>query len=429
MPDVFDEIQETTDDTSQRIDVFDEISETQPAAQSKSEKIAKSLKFYGVKPKAATIESIRQKVGTGLRGLAGGLIGTPSDIVKLLTKVAKAPLGGLLGKPVGKAAEKITEFLPTSEKVEQFFDTMAGEKFEPKTTTEKLIANTASGLGAILLGGPLKATTRLPSGVRTVMAAVAPAVAMTATEKADLPPWAQAASAIGASLLVHKFTGKNIKSVRNEWYRKADKLAEGKSIKAESLNKNLSKLETLLYKGGKTGPKEAVKKLANEVKGKIHGGRIGLDELIEFKKNINERMGEFEKIKGSKGFWKMLGGMVDKGIGQYEKFNPEFKKVFRQANSLHKGLREARVIESFIKSHPIISAEAGLVLNMLPGGAVTKVGILKGGELVAAFARNPGLRKAYFEVLKNASKNEVRGTLNAVKKFNAEAQQQPELLD
>jgi len=387
----------------------------------KAIKIAKGLRFYGWEPRPETIEKIRKPTGAALKEFAGGFIGTPGDIFNFLQRMAKI--------------EKPLTVLPTSEQVGRVFEKLAGEEFRPETMAQQYLARGAGALGGILsLGGPLKATTLAGTLGRTAIGALVPSAVMTATEQVGLPPWMQAASGIGASILAHRISGKSLRNIEKDLYRKADTLAEGRTIPTKNLERNLTKLDKILEKGIKTGPKSALKEISNDIRDKIKNGNIKVDELMEIKRNINERMGEFEKIKGSKGLWKILGKDVDSSIKEFETVSPEFGQVYRQANSLHKGINESRYIENFIKKHPILAAHAGIIgyalKSVTSGVSLPKVALAKMGELAIALARNPGLRKTYFDILKNASKGEVRATLNSLKKFNKIAEKkEPELLE
>ena len=374
-----------------------------------AKKTAKNLNFFGIQPKAETIEKIRRPVGIGAKGFTQGALGQLGNLAEIL-----GPLAGPLG-----------QFFPSSKQVGKDFESVAGEKFTPETTTEEFIERGAEGAGSILgTGGPLKAATGIGQVAKTTAAALVPAGVSLFTEKENLPPWMQAAATIGSSLALHRASGKSLRSIEKDLYGQARNLAAGQNVDASQLSRNLNTLEQQLSKGGSTGPKSAVKGLVDEIKAKIANGRISMEDLMEFKRNINERAGEFFKISGSKGFWKLLGKNVDNAIQVFEQTNPQFKDAYRYANSLHKGLNESRVIERFIKSHPILAGHAGGINALLHFSGIGAPGIgtaalAKGAEVATALVRNPGLRRAYFDFLKSASKGEVRGALAALKKFNS----------
>jgi hypothetical protein len=387
----------------------------------KAEQIAKSLKFYGLTPSSELIEKIRKPTGIALKEFTSGLLGTPGDILNFLNKLTKK--------------EETYPILPTSEEIGRFFETAAKEEFKPETTSEEYIGNTAGFLGSILgTGGPLAGGTAAKSLGRTALAAIVPSAVATATEKAELPSWMRVTSTIGSALLTHRVTGKSLKSINKELYEKATSLSKNKLVKTASLERNLDKLETTLKKGVSTPPKTAIKTVIGEIRSKIKNGEIPVEELMEAKRNINERVGEFFNIKGSKNLFKNAGKIVDIGLQEFEKTNPEFKQAFRQANSMFKGLNETKAVERFLIKHPVLTGEAFLLKKFLgpifTGKSIGVAASVKGIEFLLALSRNPGLRKAYNDILKNAAKNEVRGTLNSLKKFNKKIEKEnPELLE
>jgi len=395
--------------------------EPEKKVSKKAEKVAKGFGFFGLQPKPETIEAIRQPTGVALKEFAGGLLGTPGDIINFVQRLSNV--------------KEPRTILPSSEQVGRFFEKAADEEFKPKTTAQEYIGNAAGFLGSIIgTGGPLAGGTLSKSLGRTALAAIVPSAVSTAGEKAELSPWLRAATTIGSALITHRVTGKSLKTVNKELFNKATSLAEGKTVGTIGLERDLNTLEKTLAKGVSTPPKTAIKGVIKEIESKIKNGRIPVDELMEAKRNINERVGEFFNIKGSKNLFKNAGKVVDKGIQTFETENPEFKQAFRQANSMFKGMNETKVIERFISRHPILSTEALLLKKFIgpifTGKSIGIAAAAKGAEFATALARNPGLRKAYTDILKNATKNEVRGTLNSLKKFNkAVEKNNPELLE
>ena len=375
-----------------------------------SEDVAKSFKFFGFEPKAETIESIRQPVGAALKRFAGGLLGTPGDIEQLARSVT--------------GTEK-RQILPTSKEVESGFEKISGQEYKPEGTAQEILAETSGALGSILgLGGPLKGASLLKSLTRTGLGAFVPATTSVISGKLELPDWMQASAVIGSGILTHRLTGKSMKQTANELYKKSDELAKGVMIPTDPFKNRLDKFQSTLSEGLTTGPKSKMHSAVEEIKGKISGGAVPLPSIIKFRKDVNEISKEFTKdqLKGSESYWKGLRSTIDETIGEYEKVNPEFSQTYRQANSLFRGLNEARSIENFIKKHPILSGEGALFLKFLTpigiSSTLTGATSLKAIEFANALRRNPGYRKAYYDVLKDASKNELKGTINSLRKFN-----------
>ncbi len=344
--------------------------------------------------------------------LASGLLGAPGDVLEIAKK--------------GLGLHEAANVLPTSENISNFIEKLAGKKVEDKSLVEEVASGTAGAFGSVLgLGGPLKAATPLKALGRTLLAAFTPTAAVKAADLADAPDWVKAPIAIGASLLTHRFTGKSLRQINTDLFKQAEGLATGQKVNASGLSREINRIQGLLQKGGSTSAKSGAKGILNEIEQKISNNEIGVDDLMEFKRNISEKVGEFLNIKGSKSIFKLIGKAVDSGIGVFETSSPEFSKVFRQANSLFKGRNEATIIERFIKSHPLLSAEGAaftkLLLPITGKVAVGVAGLAKATELAGALFRNKGLRQAYFEVFKNASKSEIKATANALSKFNKAA--------
>jgi len=384
----------------------------------KEEKVAKSLKFFGYQPSPEAIRKIRQPVGVGLKGLTKGLLGTAGELIAFPQRIAgvKKPITGL----------------PTTEQVGDFFEKLSGEEFKPENLTEEFIDRGAEFLGSILgLGGPLKGTTLAKTMGRTILGAFAPAGASIAAEKAKLPPWAQIASTIGTSFLTHRLTGKGLRDIERGLYRNARELAADNEISATSLRNGIKNQIKNLKKGGiEQSDREALRKL-NDTLGAIKDNKIKISDLMETKVKLNEARGKlFAKDLGKSGVraarkkLKDVAGLLDKNVEKFD--NPKFQTTLKQANQLHSGVAETRKMFNFIKDHPQLSGLSSLALKYLfPslikwGGPIAAAGQV--GQFMKAMTKFPGYRKAYFDVLKNAAKEEVRGTAGALKKFNKQTE-------
>lgn len=379
----------------------------------KSKEIA-SEKIYGWQPfTPEQVEAQRHKIGIGLKGFAGGLLGSLGDLSEFAQSIA--------------GIEKPFKILPSSQDVGAFFEKASGEKFTPETTGEQFLFQGTTGLGSILgLGGPIKGATKLGTLARTALGAFVPAGVATITEKEKLPPWMQAASTIGSSFLLHRLTGKGLKDMERALYKKVNSLVpEGTTVPAPKLESKIGHLESDLKKGLEATSESAVLKTLDKLRNKIIDGEIGVDELAASRRSLVEMRleNEIRKSPRARNLLNSLFDGIDETIENYGQKNPEYLKLYRQANSLHKGLQESKSIEHFIKKNPYLAIAGATFLQYISPfttGATVVLG--KGAALGSALARNPGLRKAYWEVLKNASKEEGKATLSSLKKFNKEAE-------
>lgn len=377
----------------------------------KSKEIA-SEKIFGYQPfTAEQIETARHKVGIGLKGVASGILGSLEDISEFAQ--------GIVG------VKKPVKFLPSSQDVGEFFEKASGEKFSPETTGEEFLEKGTTFLGSLLgLGGPLKGGSKIGSLGRTALGAFVPAGVATVAEKENLPSWMQAASTIGSSFLIHRLTGKGLKDMEKALYKKAESLLpEGASVDASQLESKIGRLETGLRKGLEAPSESAVLKTLDKFRNKIQDGEIAIDELTAARRSLVEMTltDEVRKSPRARTLLKSVFKDIDDTIGEYGKKNPEYVETYRQANSLHRGMQESKKIGNWIKQHPYLATAAGSFLGVFsPLGLGTSLAAGKSLAIGSALARNPGLRKAYWEVLKNASKQEVKGTATALKKFNSQ---------
>jgi len=412
----------------------------------KAQQIAKHMKVFGYQPKPETIEAIRKPLVQKLRmpgtEFATSLLGAPGDVMAFVNQLIAKPITEKITGREGVPFEEtpLGAIIPTSERLHRGFEEIAGEKIRPETTGEEILGTTAGFLGSMLgLGakgigkpGRLPFTTKqMPAAVKTVLSAFAPASAYVGAKKADLPPWAVASAAIGTSLLTHKLTNKTIGQMKNDLYAMSDTLSKDVMLPSKNLVSRLDNLQGIMSKGLRTGPKSRINTLIEEMKGKAGGGAILLEDLIQFRKDIIEVGKEFTKdqLKGSETFWKGLRQSVDNSIQDYEKTNPKFSQAFRQANSLHRGLMESKRMETFLNKHRTLSGLAGiggglsaLLKSVLGVGQVSGLAAIKAYNFTRAMTRNPGLRKAWKDVFKNAVNENVRGTARSLKNFNMESE-------
>ena len=421
-------------------DVFDELEYTAPEASDKSKEIAKSLKFYGFEPDPESVEAIRrplvQKLLYPATEFTSATVGAPGDVLSLLNELIARPTAEFITKKPTQPYEEtiFSKILPTSEMVHRKAEEAAGEKIRPESITEELIGTTSGflgsmvGLGAKGLGkaGQIPFTKiKIPAAINTVLNAFAPAAAFTGAKKADLPPWMTVGATLGTSLLTHRLTNKAVPQIRNDLYKRAGDMSKGQVIYSDKLLDRIDGLYEQLQKGGKTSAKSSVMKFMDNIRAKAIGGGIELDDVIEARKNLFEesKMLTKQQYKPTERYWNQARKVLDDTIKDYK--NPEFQKVFREANSLHRGIKESRKMEAWVKGHLKESA-IGLGGNFLLRHLQIASGLspLKAAAATKAYyftkalVKNPGFRKAYKDVLKNAANENIRGTSRALKNFN-----------
>ena len=403
--------------------ISNESIEPMVAPTKKAKEFASNLKLFGWEPTPEQVEPLRHALALGTKEFAGSAAGATGDILSFLKN--------LMGIKGGN------QYLPTSENIKGLIEKGYGEPIQAETSGEEYTSAGLSGLGSLMgFGGPIKGATALKTAIRTVAGGMLPSIAGKAAERANLPDWAQAATAVGTAFLTHKMTGKSLRDIEKGLYNKANDLAGNAIIKSDNLVNRLEKLQSKMSEGITTGPKARIHSAIEEIKGKAGGGGVKVTDLMQYRRDVNEISKEFtrDQFKGSEMYWKGLRTSIDQSIGDFEKNNKAFSSVYRQANSLHRGINESRTIERFLKRHPLLAGEAGALGWILKATTESTIGlkaipVLKTAEVATALYRNPGLRKAYFNVLKSASKEEVRSTLKYLKQFNELADEEGLTID
>ena len=368
---------------------------------------------FRFEPSKEALEKVRHPLGVSAKGFAKGVFGTPGDLANFVQQLV--------------GIKKPLTLLPTSEMVGDLFDKLTEEQFNPENLPEEFAERGAEFLGSIIgLGGPLKAPTFAKTIGRNILAAFAPAGVSLFAEKANLPPWAQVASTIGTSYLTHRLTGKGLNDIERGLYKKSRELAGDNVISAKNLKNSAQKLITELEKGGiEASDKPALKKITDAL-GEIKDDKIKLQDLLDTKVKLNEVRGQlFEKDLGKAGVRAArkkindVAKLFDNTIKEFE--NPEFQQIYKQANQLHGGRAETTKTYNFLKKNILPSGIGAVILKTLvpsaAKGALAAVPVAQVGYFMKALAKYPGYRKAYFEILKNAAKEDARGTISAVKKL------------
>jgi len=401
-------------------EVMEESEEVSPKKPTLAEKIAPQFKAYGWQPEPEAVQKVLHPVAVGMKGFTKGTFGTPGDILNFLQNIV--------------GVENPKTILPTSETIGNIFDKLADEKFEPENLAEEVAERGFEFLGSMFgLGGMAKGSSALKSLGKNILRAFVPGGVSVAGEKLDLPPWMQVASVIGTSLLTHRFTGKSLKDVERGLYSQARELASDTKVDATKMSKNLGKLGKRISSGG-TAPSETqaltkIKELENAIK----DGKASVNELMDFKRKINEiRSSLFAKdlgkagVKTAKRNLNAVASEVDDAIKSFK--NPQFQEIYKDANSLHKGMADTNKIFKFIDKNKQLSGLGSVMLKYFFPSVLKPAGAVAGAGQVWNFAssllKNPGYRKAYWDVLKSAMKEDVKGTAAALKRFNKKTEKE-----
>ena len=416
MPDIFDEVVTAPQEAPISGDIFDEVT-TPTRKREKAEKVAKGFKFFGFQPTAEQIEPIRRKAGIGLKEFAGGAFGLPGDVLSLIQTLTG------IKKPV--------EILPTGETIRTGFEKLAKEEFKPETRTEQIIGDISGLAGAIALpiGGVPKASTIL-------LGSTLPVFVKEGLKEIGAPKAVQTGASILTMLAVGLKGGKKPLDVSKELFKKAESaIPKGTTVTAKDLLTDATKIEKILEKGIKGVPSKAAPlKVINEIKSKAKDGKIAVDELLSFKRDINELRSSLfaegvskEGIVRARSFLNPLSKSVDKAIESFGKTNPEFPQDFRKANKLFGEIQDVPKVIQFLERKVDWKGKDPLTLAFLafkPKAFVSAYGISKGGKLLDRLIRKPTIRKLYLQAINQSLKQNVKGTSKVIKKLDEEVKKE-----
>ena len=403
----------------------EEFGEIETPSQRKDQEAAEAFKFFGYQPSAETIKPIRHGAGVGLKRLAGGLLGSYGDFLQLLQGIGnKTGLGGLLG-----ASQK--QLLPTSEDIGNLFEKLSGEKFNPENLSQEVIGEGSNFLGSILtFGGPLigEGPNFLKSMWRTMAASFIPGAASVASEKLNLSPGQKAMAVLGTSFLTHRMTGKGLRDIENGLYGQARNLAGKNVVNASQQRQALINLRNELIKGGiEETDKAALAKIEDSLKLFSENGDISVADAMDLARKINVRRGLlFAKDIGRVGVKtarRNLNKVADIVKGTIKRFdNPAFQHFFSEANSLHAGQSETSAIFNWIRNNKTLSGLSYAAMKFLNPKWLSTAGAAGAAtqtwKFMKSLGKYPGYRNAYFDIIKRAARQDVRGTASALRRFN-----------
>jgi len=230
--------------------------------------------------------------------------------------------------------------------------------------------------------------------------------------------------AILASSMIHPKSAENLK---NDLYSKAREARPNDAkVNATNLQKSATNLKEQLMKGdpGAASKKKSLE-LLNKIKSKIKKNEIDVEELEEFKRNINEaRSGLYEEFKSDKLGRKsakrnldFVSNLIDKSLKEYGKTNPEWEAFYRPANEVHGAISQSYKARNFIKRHakqlgaPALLTELGLYHA---GGIGASAAALAAGgaalgstEIMSRIMKSPTLRKHYTNLIGNSLKEDI----------------------
>jgi hypothetical protein len=216
------------------------------------------------------------------------------------------------------------------------------------------------------------------------------------------------------------------------WQEGEKNIPKGVKVKASDLESSLQTLKTELEKGGSSPTTTHALTKIDEILKKVANGKIPVDELVAFRKNINkliENGGGFDFTTSSgtrQGSIYNLNQVKDKVIDtldQYGKINPAFGVPYKQANEAysvyHTSNAASRWLQSkfgnFIKS-PVFHGLFGTVAKGAAAAAVP----WQAGKIVYRVMNSPVLSELYGNVLKATINNDTAAAAQNLQRLKKE---------
>jgi hypothetical protein len=404
-----------------------------------------------VKPQENLVENIARQVGrTGAR-VAETALGTPRAFGELLeSAIPEERVKRLAGKvglrePVEKGYEFAKKYapyklFPKSEDVRDFFKFISGGKTEPKNEWEAKTDELISDFAALALpvpGAKFKV-------LKPALLALGGNIASEAVGRLGGGEKEKTYAKLGTILTGSMINPRAAENLKNDLYSQARQSRPADAqISAKNLVKNSESFEKELLKGdpGATSKRKSLD-LIKDIKAKTKSGKINVDELEQFKIDINEaRTGLYETFKSDKVGRKRakrnldtLSKFIDKSLTEYGKENPEWEAFYRPANEVHGAIAESKKARNFIlrlmKKYghhallPLVGAGhlvgAAQTLEGVAATAGLGAAAVAGGEIIAKIKKSPSLTKLYVTLINSALKEDAVAVEQILKKMEKE---------
>jgi len=388
-------------------------------------------------PKESLGSNIGRQVGrTGAR-VAETVLGAPRAFGEFLEGIIpEKAIGSLAGKvglkePVEKGFEFAKEHapykaFPTSENVREVNKYLFGKNVEPKNEWERKADDLVGDFTALALPIPGSKLKFLKPAILALggMAASEGIGSIGGTEKQ------KQYGKIGTILLGSMINPKGADNLAKDLYSKArEARPTDAKVSALKLSDKIEDLEKQLVKGDpKATSKRKSLDLLKEVKSKIKNNEIDVDELEQFKRDINEaRSGLYDEFKSDKVGRKSakrnldtVSKFIDGSLYEYGKNNPEWEAFYRPANEVHGAIANSKRARNWIGKNmrsigfPALAGELGLYHFVSPGAAgagLAAVGagtsLIGASEIMSRVIKSPTLRKYYTNTIAGALKEDA----------------------
>jgi hypothetical protein len=407
---------------------------------------------YNIKaPKESLGANITRQAGRSGARVAETLLGAPRAlgefgemlIPEKLIKKGAEKLG--FKEPVEKGFEFVKEhapykLFPSSEQVKDFNKFLFGKKVEPQNKWEEKADTLISDFAALAIPLPGSKLRLLKPG----LLAAGGNIASEAVGKIGGTEKEKTYAKLGTILFGSMINPKSAEKLKNSLYDQAREARPSDAkVSTNILMKASDSLEKNLTKGdSRSTSKRKSLDLIKDIKSKVKNNEIEVEELEQFKRDINEaRSGLYETYKtdkvGRKSAKRNLDSvskLIDDTLKTYGKQNPEWESFYRPANEVHGAIAESYKARNIISKvankygkHAIlpllgIGHFAGMAPTIETTLAATGVGaaVLMGGEISSKIMKSPTLRKHYMNLINSALKEDVIAVEQNLKKLEKE---------
>ncbi len=387
----------------------------------------------------------RHAARTGSR-IVETIAGMPTDVANFTKYMLKnvPGIGGVAGtiaqnfapeqyeQAIEATTGAIGSKIPGSQELKEFSEKNTGGLTKAKTPGEEKSDEVFQDLTALLI--PIKG--KVPGITKTIGTEVAAQLGKEGVKMLGGSDNSQNLTKAAVMFTGGLIRPKNALDYANSLYDKADTLLpKGATVNASKLGTSLDNMVTTLEKGLGSDLKEKapVINAAKKILSKMKDGKIEVEELTSFNRDINKLMGEPETLKGAKTFLKGIGKEVRSAIKPYEATNPKFVKTWMNANeawgTIAQSKKVSNSINSFLKLTPLKSGIGllfetatlgGSAAGITAAGSASLYGALKGSELMYRVMKSPVLRTHYLNVIKSALKENGPAAIQALKNLDKE---------
>jgi hypothetical protein len=409
----------------------DQSSESQPSAPTTSYKRlpdeSESLSEAALRHGARSASRVAETVA----GAPGDIVNAPTAAVKYITE----KIAGKIPESLKNAIEIVNTVspikLPTSGELKEKAETLSHGYLQAKGKGEELSDAIISDFASLAL--PAKG--KIPF-VKSAAIAVGSNLAGKGVELLGGGENAQTATKIASTIILSAINPKGAEKYAGKLYKDAEGLLPANAtVNAKNLLAKLDNLSADLHKGGTAPYKAPIIKKVEEIVDKVKSGSIKVDELAEFKRDLNQSRGALYLEQNldrngrrmAKRNFDKASNIVNETLNEYGQTNQPWSEKFRSADQAYGAIAQSKkvssVIGKYVKQHPkesigLLAAEAFLAPGTLPY-AIGAYGGLKAGELIARISKSPILREYYQGVLEAAIKDDTAALGKYLNKLDA----------